>query len=285
MLLELIQLAQPLNLRVIPWLEFGFMAPADSELARRHPSWLTQKADGSTVMAEGRHQRVWLNPFHPEVQQFLLNLISELAANYPIDGLQLDDHFGLPAAYGYDPYTVALYRQEHDGQSPPRDIYDDAWTRWRADKITDMVARTFEVLKARQPQAILSVSPNPQEFAYRHFLQDWDTWVNRGYAEELIIQLYREDLGRFVWEMNQAPAQRARRHIPTAVGVLSGLKNRSVPMERIQEQVKAIRDRSYAGVSFFFYESLWLPEPKEQRLRGLRQLFPTYVSAPQVSTP
>lgn len=284
MLLELIDLARPLGLRVIPWFEFGFMAPADSALARTHPDWLTQKADGSTVKAEGKHNRVWLNPFHPEVQQFMLDMVSELVANYPIDGLQMDDHFGLPAVYGYDPYTVRLYRQEHSGQAPPRDIHDPEWTRWRADKITDVMARTFEVVKARRPQAIMSVSPNPQEFAYKHFLQDWDTWVNQGYVEELIIQLYRSDLGRFVWEMGRAPAQAARRHIPTAVGVLSGLKGRSVSMDWIQEQVSAIRDRSYAGVSFFFYESLWWSETEtlEQRQQSLRQLFPKKVSAPQV---
>ncbi|MEM9977429.1 MAG: glycoside hydrolase family 10 protein [Cyanobacteria bacterium P01_D01_bin.2] len=284
MLLELIDLAHPLGLRVIPWFEFGFMAPADSPLALAHPDWLTQKADGTTVNAEGIHDRVWLNPFHPEVQQFILDLISELMANYPVDGFQVDDHFGLPAAYGYDPYTVGLYRQEHGGQSPPADIYDGEWTRWRASKITDVMERTFEVVKARRPTAILSVSPNPHEFAYQYFLQDWDTWVNRGYVEELIIQLYRSDLGRFVWEMNRATAQAARRHIPTAVGVLSGLRGRPVPMERIQAQVAAVRDRSYAGVSFFFYESLWWSntETLDQRLQSLRQLFPQKAIAPQV---
>ena len=284
MLLELINLAHPLGLRVIPWFEFGFMAPADSALAHRHPEWLTQKVDGSTVKAEGTHDRVWLNPFHPEVQQFMLDMVSELVGNYPIDGFQVDDHFGLPVAYGYDPYTVNLYRQEHNGQAPPKDEFDPEWTRWRADKITDVMRRTFAVVKARQPTAIFSVSPNPHEFAYKYFLQDWDTWVNRGYVEELIVQLYRSDLGRFVWEMNRSPAQSARRLIPTAVGVLSGLRGRPVPMERIQEQVSAVRDRSYAGVSFFFYESLWWSDTEtlEQRQQSLRQLFPKKVPVPQV---
>ncbi len=284
MLLELIELAHPLGLRVIPWFEFGFMAPADSTLAAAHPDWLTQKVDGSTVKAEGSHNRVWLNPFHPDVQQFMLNMISELVANYSIDGFQVDDHMGLPVAYGYDPYTVNLYRQEHNGQSPPTDIYDPEWTRWRADKITDFMGRAFEVIKARQPTAIVSVSPNPHEFAYKYFLQDWDTWVNRGYVEELIVQLYRSDLGRFVWEMNRDPAQKARRHIPTAVGVLSGLRGRPVSMDWIQEQVDAVRDRSYAGVSFFFYESLWWSDTEtlEQRQQSLLKLFPKKATATQV---
>ncbi|MEM6255913.1 MAG: glycoside hydrolase family 10 protein [Cyanobacteria bacterium P01_D01_bin.156] len=286
MLLELINLARPLGLRVIPWFEFGFMAPADSALAKAHPDWLTQKLDGSTVNAEGIHDRVWLNPFHPEVQQFMLDMVSELVANYSIDGFQVDDHLGLPAVYGYDPHTVSLYSKEHNGQTPPADIHDPEWTRWRADKISDFMGQVFDVVKARRPDAVVSVSPNPQEFAYKYFLQDWDTWVQRGYVEELIIQLYRSDLGRFVWEMGRAPAQAARRHIPTAIGVLSGLRNRSVAMDWIQDQVMAVRDRNYAGVSFFFYESLWWSETEttEQRQQALQQLFPFKAVAPQIES-
>ena len=283
MLLEMIELAHGRDLKVIPWFEFGFMAPADSALARRHPDWLTQKADGTLTTPEGTHERVWLNPFHPEVQSFLLQLISELSANYNIDGFQVDDHMGLPFAYGYDPYTVSLYQQEHDGNSPPADAKDAEWTRWRADKITDFMGQVFTAVKVHRPQAVMSVSPNPHEFAYEYYLQDWDTWVKRGYVEELIIQLYRTDLGRFVWEMRQDAAEFARGHIPTAVGVLSGLQARSVPMPIIAEQVKAIRDRNFAGVSFFFYETLWNLSSEgtpSERQQALTELFPNQAVYP-----
>lgn len=284
MLLELINLAQPLGLKVIPWFEFGFMAPADSTLAQRHPDWLTQKNDGSLTTPEGTHERVWLNPFHPEVQQFMLALIGELVSNYDIDGFQVDDHMGLPVAYGYDPYTVNLYQQEHGGALPPEDPTDADWVRWRADKITDFMGEVFEVVKARRPNAVMSVAPNPHEFAYEYYLQDWATWVERGYVEELVIQLYRNDLGRFVWEMGRDPAQTARRHIPTSVGILSGLKGRSVPLAQIQQQIEAVRDRGFAGVAFFFYETLWTSETEtpEQRQAGFRQVFPNEADYPSL---
>ncbi|MEO1622449.1 MAG: glycoside hydrolase family 10 protein, partial [Cyanobacteria bacterium J06632_3] len=283
MLLELIELAHARNLKVIPWFEFGFMAPADSALAARHPDWLTQKNDGTLVTPEGDHDRVWLNPFHPEVQSFILNLVAELSANYDIDGFQVDDHMGLPFAYGYDPYTVNLYQQEHNGQLPPADPKDEAWTRWRADKITDFMGQVFVTLKAHRRDAIMSVSPNPHSFAYEYYLQDWDTWLKRGYVEELIIQLYRTDLGRFVWEMGQDAAEFARTHIPTSIGILSGLKGRSVPMEVITEQVEAVRDRNFAGVTFFFYETLWNLSSEgtvAERQSALEELFPNQAIYP-----
>lgn len=284
MLLELIEIAHSRDLKVIPWFEFGFMAPADSALAQRHPEWLTQKADGSLITAEGDHDRVWLNPFHPEVQTFINELVAELVANYDIDGFQVDDHMGLPFAYGYDPYTVNLYKQEHNGELPPADAKDAEWTRWRADKITNFMGELFNTVKRHRADAVFSVSPNPHEFAYEFYLQDWDTWLKRGYVEELIIQLYRNDLGRFVWEMGQDAADFARGHIPTSIGVLSGLRGRSVPMSQIAEQVEAVRDRNFSGVSFFFYETLWnLSEEgtAAERQAEFEQIFPNQAIYPE----
>ncbi len=288
MLLELIHTAHQLNLSVIPWFEFGFMAPATSPLAQRHPEWLTQKQGAlptARLYQEGRHTRVWLNPFHPQVQQVILDLIAELMDNYGVDGLQLDDHFGLPAAFGYDPYTINLYRREHHGQSPPANPYDAEWTRWRARKITDFVDRVFWVVKARRPQAVLSVSPNPAAFAYRNYLQDWPRWREMGYIEELIVQVYRDSLGGFRSALGDRELQRARHHIPTAIGVLSGLKAQPVSMALIQQKVHTARAMGFAGVSFFFYDTLWQPAAGElprDRTQVLQRLFPYPRSRPEV---
>jgi uncharacterized lipoprotein YddW (UPF0748 family) len=257
MLKELIELAHAKNISVIPWFEFGLMAPANSDLAKRHPDWLTQHRDGNTIVKEGKDPRVWLNPFHPEVQQFITNLIVEVVANYSIEGIQLDDHFGLPVELGYEPFTVKLYQQEHQGKNPPKNHNDKAWMRWRADKMTGVMANVFKAVKAKNPKALISLSPNPTAFSYEVLLQDWRTWEQMGYIEELIIQVYRKDRNRFLMELERPELKNARQHIPVSIGILSGLKNRDVPMSWIQQQVEWVRDRQFAGVSFFFYETLW----------------------------
>ena len=275
MLAELVDLAHGEGLSVIPWFEFGFMAPAASELARRHPDWVTQRRDGTQVVAEGSHDRVWLNPFHPEVQTFLISLIDEVLTQYDVEGIQLDDHFGLPVELGYDPYTVALYQREHQGQSPPANSKDPEWMQWRAAKITQVMAQIAKTVKTRQPDGIVGLSPNPQEFAYDTFLQDWDTWVRNGDVNQLVVQVYRDDLDRFSTEINHPTIKAAQHRIPVGIGILTGLKHRSVPLDHIQKQVQMVRDRNLAGVSFFFYETLWTSntETPNQRRAGLQQLF------------
>ena len=287
MLLEMVASAHAQGLSVIPWFEFGFMAPATSPLAQRHPDWLTQKRGGlpnAQLYQEGRHTRVWLNPFHPEVQQFILDLIAELMDNYAVDGLQLDDHFGLPVAFGYDPYTIGLYQQEHAGQSPPSNPYNPEWTRWRADKITEFLGRVFQVVKARRPHSTLSVSPNPARFAYDNFLQDWPRWRQIGYVEELIVQVYRDSVSAFRNTLQSREIQQAKQHIPTSVGILTGLKDAPVPMSLIQQQAQIVRDMDLAGMSFFFYDTLWTAEGEDSRdrLAAIQQLFATPKSRPEV---
>ncbi|MGB8702490.1 MAG: glycoside hydrolase family 10 protein [Thermosynechococcaceae cyanobacterium] len=275
MLRELVAIAHARHLNVVPWFEFGFMAPADSALAQRHPNWLTQRRDGTTVLMEGSHPRVWLNPMHPEVQGFILQLIQEVVVRYPIDGIQLDDHFGLPVDLGYDPFTVALYRQEHGDQPPPDDPHAPDWIRWRANKITAVMSQVFTTIKSQNPKAVVSLSPNPAPFAYETFLQDWPDWERRGYLEELVVQVYRSDRNRFLIELERPEIQRAQQHIPVSIGILTGLKNRDVPMGWIQQQVKWVRDRRLAGVAFFFYETLWTSQTErpKQRSDGFRAVF------------
>jgi uncharacterized lipoprotein YddW (UPF0748 family) len=284
MLAEAVEYGQELGLRVIPWFEFGFQAPSYSELARRNREWLTQRADGTQTIMEGEHERVWLNPFHPEVQEFILDLVLEVVENYDVDGIQFDDHLGLPVEFGYDAYTVELYRREHDGNDPPEDFNDPDWVRWRADKITEFVGRTFEAVKAVKPDVVISVSPNPQHFAYARYLQDWQRWQELGYIEELVLQVYRSDIEVFIGELNRPEVEAARRHIPVGIAVLAGLRNRPTEMPLIEEKVRTIRNQGFAGMSFFFYQSLWdwSEESPVQREAGLAELFREAIVAPDV---
>jgi uncharacterized lipoprotein YddW (UPF0748 family) len=275
-LAEIVQAGHAKKMSVIPWFEFGFMAPAESELVKRHPEWLTNRQDGSTIWWEGNvHQRVWLNPLRPDVQEFMTALLVEIVSDYDIDGVQLDDHFGYPAELGYDDYTLLLYQQEHDGKSPPEDYQDSEWVHWRADKITAYVETLFHELKKHNPKAIISVSPNPQHFSLNSFLMDWHQWERKGLIEELVVQLYRDSNESFIKELEQPELLAAKEHIPVGIGILSGLKGRPILWHKINQQVKIARQHEFAGISFFFYESLWnlATESPQRRQAALKRLF------------
>jgi uncharacterized lipoprotein YddW (UPF0748 family) len=273
-LADLINQSHRKGLLVIPWFEFGFMAPPTSELAVNHPEWLTRKRNGSETSMSAAGEVVWLNPFHPQVQQLIRNLVLEIVTQYDADGIQFDDHMSLPHEFGYDKYTVNLYTQETK-KPPPSNPQDPAWVKWRADKITAFMVQLNQAVKARKPNAIFSVSPNYYDFAYKFHLQDWLTWIREGIVDELIVQVYRPNLQSFIAKIERPEIQEAQRTIPTGIGIMTGLRNNPVPMQQIKSQVRATRERGL-GVSFFYYESLWdsAPETIAERQDGFKNLFP-----------
>ncbi|XTZ11986.1 MAG: glycoside hydrolase family 10 protein, partial [cyanobacterium endosymbiont of Rhopalodia inflata] len=206
-------------------------------------------------------------------------------------------HFGIPFDFGYDDVTVALYQQEHHGKlppTPPRNLKTtnnctidnqvwQEWTRWRAEKITSYMTELFKAIKDTNPSSIVSLSPNPQPFSANCYLLDWHQWERRGLIEELILQVYRPNLQDFERELRSPEVQQAKQHIPFGIGVLSGLKDRPVPIKRIIKQVETIRQKQFSGISFFFYESLWNfdTESAKARQSSYQKLFPTKVSRPE----
>jgi uncharacterized lipoprotein YddW (UPF0748 family) len=286
---EMVVQSRKQGIAIIPWFEFGFMLPATtdpagSNFAKLHPDWLTQKQDGGTIWKEGKDPRVWLNPFKPEVKQFIIDLVVELVKKYDVDGIQFDDHFGLPSEFGYDKYTVALYQREHQGKLPPKDYKNEEWINWRADKITALMRELFTAIKATNPKAIVSISPNPQTFAKNFFLQDWAKWERQGLVEELLIQVYRDKFSTFVGELQKPEVKLASQHIPVGIGILVGVKPKPIPIKQIQAQIAAVRKEGLAGVSFFFYETLWklTNEPVAVRKDGFRQVFAKSIDRPSI---
>lgn len=272
-LADLIEGAHRQGLLVLPWFEFGFMAPPTSELALNHPQWLTQRRDGSQTTNSAAGEVVWLNPFHPEVQQFLTSLVMEVMERYEIDGIQFDDHLSLPVELGYDSYTVNLYQQETK-QEPPSNPKDPDWMRWRADKLTAFVTQLNQAIKAQKADAIFSISPNPYETAYNSYLQDWLGWVRNNLVNELVVQVYRSDLASFTNQISRPEIAEIKQKIPTGIGILAGLKNRPIPIEFIREKVLAARQQGL-GIVFFFFGSLWEEnsELAVARKSGLKTLF------------
>lgn len=293
---EIIEEGHRQGLRVIPWFEYGLMTPASSGLAKRHPDWLGRTREGSRQESSNSKmpqlfrnrslaRPVWLNPLHPQVQKFILDLILEVVLKYDVDGIQLDDHFGMPLEFGYDPFTVQLYQEEHNGRRPPKNYRNAKWMRWRADKITNFMEQIASAVKAAKPDCLVSLSPNPQAYSYKKYLQDWLVWVEEGLADELILQVYRNDASSFEAELDRSAVLLARRKIPVGIGVLSGTLLKPVDMAQIREQVLKARDRHFDGVSFFYWESLWgylAPESPTQRRKAFEELFVEPATVPNL---
>lgn len=259
LLYEIIEAAKPHEFRVIPWFEYGLMTPSGSPLETKHPEWITHGISGTGEKIKDGN--VWLNACHPDVQQFMADLIADVVQRYEIDGVQLDDHFGMPAEMGYDMNTLKLYNDETHGADPRKNPDSKHWKEWRTNKVTKLVEKIFNAVKAKKQDCIISISPNPLDFSRKKILADWAKWENDGLMEELVLQVYRDNVLVFENELDKPEVKKARNHIPTVIGILTGLKPNKkkdgrVPVNLIKDQVKETRERDFAGFSFFFFGSV-----------------------------
>jgi uncharacterized lipoprotein YddW (UPF0748 family) len=249
-LAEMVDLASLFQMRLIPWFEYGLMVPPQSQIACQYQDLLMLDVRGNTQRIQGAngHQdpHAWLNPCHDRVCEFMVSLITDLVARYPVSGIQLDDHFSFPVELGYDLFTQQLFEQQH--------LLN--WDRWRSTQLTNLLQQIVNSVRSVSADCVISISPNPLGFSQRRYLVDWQQWGDLGLIDELVLQVYRDRLDLFQRELNQPELRAIKSKVPTLIGILTGLRTRSISTKSIGQQVDLIIAQQFAGFACFFYETL-----------------------------
>jgi uncharacterized lipoprotein YddW (UPF0748 family) len=259
LLAEIIELAQPLNIRVIPWFEYGLMVPPKSTVAVQYPELLLLDTQGNSQRINSANQildpNAWLNPAHDRVRKFMVDLIADVVRRYPVAGIQLDDHFSFPVELGYDLFTQQLFKQQHQSN----------WHEWRGLQLTELLNQIVRSVRSIRPNCLISISPNPLSFSKSRYLVDWQQWCHLGLVDELVLQVYRDDLGAFERELQKSEVRwrslpfgkSIKTSIPTLVGILTGLRTKPISTNLIRSQVNLTIANQFEGYSCFFYETLF----------------------------
>jgi len=188
------------GLQVMAWFEYGFVGgysgylPGNSgkgKIFDNHPDWVAQQQDGTEIDGSSFY---WMVHTRPEAQQFLMNLATEVASQYDLDGIELDRIRYSSLAYGYDTYTRSLYASEQGGQQPPANTSNSSWIRWRADKLNLFHAAIYDKIKSLHPRFIVANAPSAYSSssytAYTSFCQDWVWWLTSGKVDSIELQSY-----------------------------------------------------------------------------------------------
>ncbi|WP_019504079.1 glycoside hydrolase family 10 protein [Pleurocapsa sp. PCC 7319] len=256
-LAEIIHAAHQHNIKVIPWLEYGFAAShllSGGHILQQYSHWEAIDREGKIVRHGGL---TWMNSFDPEVQQFMLEIIREIISTYCVDGIQGCDRLpALPVTAGYDDKTSALYQAEF-GKTPPSNPKNQQWIQWRANLLTDFLARVYQEVKAINPQAIISLSPAVYPFCLTNLLQDSKTWVARGLVDIIHPQIYRSSFFGYNQEVKKLIKTYDRNSLTKfAPGIAFTANGKDVTIKDLIKCIKTNRDHHLSGQVFFHYEGL-----------------------------
>lgn len=254
---EMIEEGHAAGIKVHAWFEYGFASSFSANggpIIAAKPHWAARDAGGNLTIKNGFD---WLNAFHPEVQQFMIDLFKEVTSKYNIDGVQGDDRLpALPSSAGYDNYTLGLYRAENGGADPPGNITDAGWLQWRARKLNAFCKRLRNEVKSIKPNVMFTISPSPFPWGLNEYLQDWPTWVDSAWVDAIIPQCYRYDIGAYSATINQQKSFHRNSNIPLYPGVLLRSGTYIATEGFLSQMITENRRAGFKGEVYFFYEGL-----------------------------
>lgn len=255
---EMIEEGHKKEMKVHAWFEYGFAASNGENgglILQKKPEWAAKDSKGNLVVKNGFE---WMNSFLPEVQAFMTSLVMEVVTNYDIDGVQGDDRLpALPTIGGYDDYTKQLYQSEHNGALPPSDTQNAEWLNWRTNRLTEYLGTLYKAVKKAKPNVIVSCAPSVHPWAKNEYLQDWPTWLSKGYTDLVIPQNYRYDIDAYqttlLQQLAYVSAKDKSKFYP-GILIQNGEYNPSLTF--LQKMVEVNRRNGVRGECFWFYEGL-----------------------------
>jgi len=150
-----------------------------------HPNWIVVGKNGRRQPFNDHY--VCLNPCLPEVREYIVSVLRDLAERYPIDGLHLDYVRFIEGEWSYDEKTLALFGAI-TGASPEEK--PEAWDAFRKAAVTELVRETRRMLRDMRPRAILSAAVFPSAKSRGRVLQDAEGWVRQGLIDWVFPMTY-----------------------------------------------------------------------------------------------
>ena len=165
----------------------------------KNPTWRNINNSGKDTCVNDDDDFCFLNPAHPEVQEFLLGTYQYILENYDIDGFELDYiryQDGINDDYGYDALTVGGFKEKY-GVTPKYDTsasYWDNWVQYRCDIITGFVGKMRTLFNEYGEDVLLCADVGPDAKGARNGIyQDYSNWISKGWIDLLKPMSYTYD--------------------------------------------------------------------------------------------
>ena len=249
------------EIKVQAWVIVFNATPLDAKLVQKnyiyqhHPEWITYN-ERTERMRSSAQFGYFIDPGIPEVQDYLLNVFSDIVSGYPeLYGLHLDYVRYPDAVWGYHPISKRRFSVEGKGFS---------WNQWRMQQVTEFVAKCRDRVKSINPQIMLSAAVFADIYDARtSYAQDWYSWLQQGLIDRAYPMAYQMNLGIFERQMQDMSQNCNAKDIVVGIRAwdpqgksLMDTEHLRYSINDVAERIRVIREYDFAGIALFSYEGL-----------------------------
>jgi len=216
---------------------------------------------------------LYLSPLQPEAAAYTERVITDLARRYALDGVHLDYARYPNQQFDYSRFAIAEFRadirprlgadarRELDAEAEADlfaypDRFPAEWKAFRRARLTELVARIRQGVRAARPDALLTsaVFPDAQD-AFDERMQDWRGWLETRLVDAVAPMAYTQESARFAEQIAAA------RDIAGGRAVWAGIGSYRLTPAQTIENIEAARRIGTAGFVLFSYDSLTGAKP------------------------
>jgi uncharacterized lipoprotein YddW (UPF0748 family) len=228
----------------------------------RHPDWALKDQKGELFNKTPGFQKAFYDPANPQVRNYLLTLLEEIATRYDVDGIQLD-YIRYPfqdshtkQTFGYSDISRKSFKQitgvDPLKLSPSSPLWSQ-WTGFRLKQIDSFVAGVSSRLKQKRPNLVISAAVFPMEHRERLFKlqQNWEEWIYREWVDMLVLMTYALHTGSF--EDRTKPVYDHSEKSSSLI--VPGIRLLNVPDKETVDQMQSLRNMPTGGYALFAAEN------------------------------
>lgn len=209
-----------------------------------HPEWFNLTNTGAKFDAGNNS---FLDPGHPEVENYNAAVFNEIIRNYNVDAIHLDYIRYPGTTWGYNATAVARYNAEYGTTGNPATT-DTRWSNWRRDQITNMVKRVYLEAKAIRPTikvgaSVWKTSPTGDS----GYFQNYDLWMSRHWLDYCCPMNYTTTNTTFDSNARDSLGRMYGRHIYMGQGAYMNTASTSM------WQLADAQSLGFPGVSIYSY--------------------------------
>jgi uncharacterized lipoprotein YddW (UPF0748 family) len=264
---------------------------AANHIVHRHPEWLMVPRDLAQELSRVKEESpgyvgkiarwtrtqanvegLYASPILPEAVDYVDTVVRDLVGRYKVDGVHLDYARYPSDRFDYGRGAIREFREvvrpslsvdrrrELDGREAADpivypDTFQDEWRAFRIARMTALVGRLRNSIKATRPNTLVTVATAPDLMEARdHRLQDWGGWLQQGLVDAVCPMAYTQEPARFAEQIAAARTVAGSRAIWAGIGAYR------LPPAQTIENIETARRLGAAGVVLFSYDSLVDPQ-------------------------